>query len=100
MKSSQGFAHGTYREQDMEQLAMAAGTASCAEEPLVTDIGCARLRVHYTGSYRGRMIRSCGDRAVQQLLDRKFRRRFQAIGKAARVRLPVLDVAMQPRFGI
>jgi hypothetical protein len=24
MKSSQGFAHGTYREQDMEQSAMAA----------------------------------------------------------------------------
>jgi plasmid maintenance system killer protein len=43
------------------------------------------------------MIRSCGDRAVQQLLDRKFRRKFQAIEKAARVRLPVLDVATSPR---
>ena len=42
LKSNQGFAHGTYREQDMEQLAMAAGTAIRAEEPLVTDIGCVR----------------------------------------------------------
>jgi hypothetical protein len=38
-KTSQEFADGTYREQDMEQLAMAAGTATRAEEPLVTDIG-------------------------------------------------------------
>jgi hypothetical protein len=43
MKSSQGFAHGTYREQDMEQLAVAAGAASRAEETLVIDIGCVRL---------------------------------------------------------
>jgi plasmid maintenance system killer protein len=43
------------------------------------------------------MIRSCGDRAVQQLLDRKFRRKFQAIEKAVRVRLPVLDVATSLR---
>src|SRR5580692_6204572 len=56
--------------------------------------GC---RYRYTGSYRGRMIRSCGDRAVQQLLDRKFRRKFQAIEKAVRVRLPVLDVATSLR---
>jgi hypothetical protein len=45
----------------------------------------------------GRMIRSCCDRAVQQLLDRRFRRRIQAIEKAARVQLPVLDVATSLR---
>jgi proteic killer suppression protein len=39
------------------------------------------------------MIRSCRDREVQQLLDRKFSRRFQTIEKAARVRLALLDAA-------
>jgi len=100
LKSNQGFAHGTYREQDMEQSAMAAGTASRAEEPLVTDFGCVRLPFRYTGSYRYRgtydpfLRRQC---PVQQLLDRKFRGKFQAIEKAARVRLPVWDVASSPR---
>ena len=37
------------------------------------------------------MIRSCRDRDAQRLLDRKFSRRLQAIGKSARVRLEVLD---------
>jgi hypothetical protein len=72
--------------------------ANRAEEPLVTDIGCVRLLSVIRGSYRDRMIRSCGDRAVQQLLDREFRRKFQAIEKAARVRLP--SWVLQPRFGI
>ena len=81
----------------MEQLAMAAGTASPRRGTVVADIGCVRLPVRYTGSYRGRMIRSCGDRAVQQLLDRKFRRKFQAIEKAARVRLALLDAATSLR---
>jgi proteic killer suppression protein len=39
------------------------------------------------------MIRSCRDKEVQRLLDRKFSRRFQAIEKAARVRLALLDAA-------
>jgi len=43
MKSSQGFADGTYQEQDMEQLDTATGTASHTKEPLVTDIDCVRL---------------------------------------------------------
>ena len=43
------------------------------------------------------MIRSCRDRAVQQLLDRKFSRKFQAIEKAARVRLALLDAATSLR---
>src|SRR5580658_10196866 len=42
LKSNQGFAHGTYREQDMEQLAISVGIAGREEEPLVTDIGCVR----------------------------------------------------------
>jgi hypothetical protein len=37
------------------------------------------------------MIHSCHDRAVQQLLDRKFSRKFKAIEKAARFRLALLD---------
>jgi hypothetical protein len=97
-KSSQEFAYGTDREQDMEQLAMAVGTATCAAEPLVTDIGCVRFTFRYTGSYRGRMIRSCGDRAVQQLLDRRFRRKFQAIEKA--LVSGCQSWMLQPRFGI
>jgi hypothetical protein len=39
------------------------------------------------------MIRSCHDRAVQQLLDRKCSRRLENIERAARVRLALLDVA-------
>jgi toxin HigB-1 len=39
------------------------------------------------------MIRSCRDREVQRLLDRKFSHKFQAIEKAARVRLALLDAA-------
>jgi len=39
------------------------------------------------------MIRSCRDKEVQRLFDRKFSRRFQAIEKAARVRLALLDAA-------
>jgi proteic killer suppression protein len=39
------------------------------------------------------MIRSCRDRGVQRLLDRKFSRKFQGIEKAARVRLELLDAA-------
>ena len=39
------------------------------------------------------MIRSCRDKEVQRLLDRKFSRKFQAIEKAARVRLALLDAA-------
>ena len=81
----------------MEQLATAAGTASRAKEPLVTDIGRVQLPVRYTGSYRGRMIRSCGDKAAQQLLDRKFSRKFQAIEKVARFRLSVLVFATSLR---
>jgi hypothetical protein len=80
------------------KLAMAAGTASCAEEPLVRDMGCVRLPVRYTGSYRGRMIRSYRDRAVQQLLNRKVRRKFQAIER------PLVSGCrswmLPPRFGI
>jgi proteic killer suppression protein len=39
------------------------------------------------------MIRSCRDREAQRLLDRKFSRKFQAIERAARVRLELLDAA-------
>jgi proteic killer suppression protein len=39
------------------------------------------------------MIRSCRDKNVQRLLERKFSRRLQAIEKSARVRLEVLDAA-------
>lgn len=39
------------------------------------------------------MIRSCGQKDVQQLLDRKFSRRFQGIEKVARIRLELLDAA-------
>ena len=56
-----------------------------------------RLPARYTGSYRDRMIRSCGDRVGQQLLDRKFSRKFQAIEKTARVRLALLDAATSLR---
>ena len=43
------------------------------------------------------MIRSCRDKEVQRLLDREFSRRFQAIEKAARVRLALLDAATSVR---
>lgn len=43
------------------------------------------------------MIRSCRDKEVQRLLDRKFSRKFQAIEKAARVRLALLDAATSLR---
>jgi toxin HigB-1 len=43
------------------------------------------------------MIRSCRDREVQRLLDRQFSRRFQAIERAARVRLALLDTATSLR---
>ena len=39
------------------------------------------------------MIRSCRDKEVQRLLDRSFSRKFQAIERAARVRLAILDAA-------
>ena len=39
------------------------------------------------------MIRSCRDKDVQRLLERKFSRRLQSIEKSARVRLEVLDAA-------
>lgn len=48
------------------------------------------VRVAYYGI---RMIRSCRDKEVQQLLDRVFSRRFQNIEKAARIRLALLDAA-------
>ena len=43
------------------------------------------------------MIRSCRDKDVKQLLDRRFRRKFQAIEGAARVRLALLDAATSLR---
>ena len=39
------------------------------------------------------MIRCCRQKDVQDLLDRQFSRKFQAIEKAARVRLELLDAA-------
>jgi toxin HigB-1 len=39
------------------------------------------------------MIRSCRQKDVQLLLDRKFSRKFQGIEKAARIRLELLDAA-------
>ena len=43
------------------------------------------------------MIRSCRSKDVQQLLDREFSRRFQAIEKVARIRLELLDAATSLR---
>jgi proteic killer suppression protein len=43
------------------------------------------------------MIRSCRQKDVQLLLDRKFSRRFQSIQKAARIRLELLDAAISLR---
>jgi len=43
------------------------------------------------------MIRSCRDKDVQRLLERKFSRRLQSIEKSARVRLEVLDAAVSLR---
>ena len=37
------------------------------------------------------MIRSCRDKDVRRLLERRFSRRLQSIEKSARVRLEVLD---------
>ena len=54
----------------------------------------AGVRVSYYGL---RMIRSCRDREVQHLLDREFSRKFQAIEKAARVRLALLEAATSLR---
>jgi proteic killer suppression protein len=39
------------------------------------------------------MIRSCRQKDVRLLLDRKFSRRFQSIERAARIRLELLDAA-------
>ncbi len=43
------------------------------------------------------MIRSCRDKEVRQLLDRKFSRKFQGIENAARIRLALLDSATSLR---
>jgi proteic killer suppression protein len=43
------------------------------------------------------MIRSCRQKDVQLLLDRKFSRRFQSIERAARIRLELLDAATSLR---
>jgi proteic killer suppression protein len=43
------------------------------------------------------MIRSCRQKHVQLLLDRKFSRKFQNIEKAARIRLEILDAATSLR---
>jgi len=43
------------------------------------------------------MIRSCRQKDVQFLLDRKFSRSFQSIEKAARIRLELLDAATSLR---
>jgi proteic killer suppression protein len=43
------------------------------------------------------MIRSCRQKDVQLLLDRKFSRKFQSIEKAARIRLELLDAATSLR---
>lgn len=43
------------------------------------------------------MIRSCRQKDVQLLLDRKFSRRLQGIEKAARIRLELLEAATSLR---
>jgi len=43
------------------------------------------------------MIRSCRQKDVKLLLDRKFSRKFQSIEKAARIRLELLDAATSLR---
>jgi proteic killer suppression protein len=43
------------------------------------------------------MIRSCRQKDVRLLLDRKFSRKFQSIEKAARIRLELLDAATSLR---
>jgi len=43
------------------------------------------------------MIRSCRQKDVQLLLDRKFSRKFQSIEKAARIRLELFDAATSLR---
>jgi proteic killer suppression protein len=39
------------------------------------------------------MIRSCRDKEVQRLLDRKFSRKWQALERAAGIRLALLDAS-------
>ncbi|MCL4851705.1 MAG: type II toxin-antitoxin system RelE/ParE family toxin [Bryobacteraceae bacterium] len=43
------------------------------------------------------MIRSCRQKDVQLLLDRKFSRRLQGVEKAARIRLELLEAATSLR---
>ena len=43
------------------------------------------------------MIRSCGDKDTQKLLERKFSKKLDAIEKQARVRLELLDAATSLR---
>ncbi len=43
------------------------------------------------------MIRSCGQKDGQLLLDRKFSRKVQSLEKAARIRLKLLDAATSLR---
>ena len=43
------------------------------------------------------MIRSCRDKETQRLLERRFSKKFQAIERAARVRLELLDAATSLR---
>jgi len=43
------------------------------------------------------MIRSCRQKDVRLLLDRKFSRKFQSIEKVARIRLELLDAATSLR---
>lgn len=43
------------------------------------------------------MIRTCGQKDVQRLLERRFSRGFQSIEKAARIRLELLDAAVSLR---
>lgn len=43
------------------------------------------------------MIRSCRQKDVQLLLERKFSRKFQSIEKAARIRLELLNAATSLR---
>ena len=50
---------------------------------------CISASCLYTGLYKVRVICYRDDRAVQQLLDRKFSRKFQAIEKVSHARLPV-----------
>jgi hypothetical protein len=44
--------------------------------------------------YTHRMIRSCGDKETEKLLQRRFSKKFAGIEKSARVRLELLDAAI------